>query len=105
MGGVSCYAFIPAMASPRLVETRPTGAGRARGLVSSPASGHRVEARTFAPSNDLADVIGAHWVGRWDLRGQAPHTTELLGDPCVHIVFEQSDQRHESRLVGVWTRL
>jgi AraC-like DNA-binding protein len=73
--------------------------------VSSRASGRRIEARTFAPSKDLADVIGAHWVGRWDLRDQAPHTTELLGDPCAHVVFERSDQRHESRLVGVWTRL
>ncbi len=39
-------------------------------------------------------------MGRWDLRGQAPHTTELLGDPCAHLAFE----RGASRLVGVWTR-
>lgn len=41
------------------------------------------------------------WAGSWDLPPDAPHTTELLGDPCVHIVFEGED----ARLVGVWTEL
>lgn len=80
---------------------RPTGNGRARGLVSSRTSGSRVEARTFTPAPDLADVVECYWIGRWDLRGQPPHVTELLGDPCVHIVFE----RGTSRIVGVWTKL
>mgnify|MGYP002620095791 CR=1 FL=1 len=84
----------------RLVETRPTGHDRARGLVSSRVSGSRVEAHTYAPSDDLAGAVATFWMGRWDLRGQSPHVTELLGDPCVHIVFE----RGASRLVGVWTR-
>lgn len=84
----------------RLVETRPTGHGRARGLVSSRVSGSRVDARTYAPSPEVADVVANHWMGRWDLRGQAPHVTELLGDPCVHLVFE----RGASRVVGVWTQ-
>ncbi len=88
-----------------LEETRPTGAGRARGLVSSRESGRRIEARTFAPPPDLADVIAALWTGRWDLCDQAPHTTELLGDPCLHVVFEDGDRGPESRVVGVWTRL
>jgi AraC-like DNA-binding protein len=48
------------------------------------------------------------WVGRWDLRGEAPHVTELLGDPCVHFVFESGDHaavHGASRAVGVWTTL
>ncbi len=89
----------------RLVETRPSGAGRARGLVSDRVSGSRVESHTFAPCAELADVVACHWVGRWDLPDGAPHHTELLGDPCVHIVFEQRGERLESRVVGVWTRL
>ena len=95
------------MAGPkRLVQTRPTGHGRARGLVSSRASGMRINAGTFAPSEDMADVVASFWMGQWDLRGQPSHTTELLGDPCVHFVFERGDsERAGARMVGVWTRL
>jgi hypothetical protein len=83
-----------------LEETRPTGAGRARGLVSSRESGRRVESRSFAPPPDLADVIAALWTGRWDLRDHAPHTTELLGDPCLHVVFEDGDRGPDARVVA-----
>ncbi|MBO6934503.1 MAG: AraC family transcriptional regulator [Deltaproteobacteria bacterium] len=94
------------MATPdELVETRPTGHGRARGLVSDRTSGHRVDARTFAVPDDLADVCASFWMGEWDLRGQPPHETELLGDPCVHIVFEDGGPHAGSRVVGVWTKL
>lgn len=90
----------------RLVKTRPTGLGRARGLVSSRVSGSRIEANTFFVPDDLADVIESYWVGRWDLRGQEPHVTELLGDPCVHFAFEQSDGEDAgARVVGVWTQM
>src|SRR5688572_20615970 len=67
----------PEMGPRRLVETRPTGHGRARGLVSSRVSGGRIEARSYAAADDLRDVVAAYWMGRWDLRGQPPHTTEL----------------------------
>ena len=73
--------------------------------MSSRRSGARVEARAFVPAADLRDVVESIWTGRWDLRGQEPHTTELLGDPCVHLVFEASDARREARVVGVWTRM
>lgn len=84
-----------------LEQTRPTGNGRARGLVSSRVSGRRVEARTYAPGESLRPFVECLWMSSWDLRGQAPHRTEILGDPCVHVVFE----RGQSRLVGVCTRL
>jgi len=86
----------------RLVKTRPTGHGRARGLVSSRVSGQRVEAVSYAATERFADVVAVYWSGRWDLRGQPPHVTELLSDPCANFVFEDSAG---SRLVGVWTRL
>lgn len=89
----------------RLVQTRPTGKGRARGLVSSPESGRRVDAARYAPPDDLADVVDAFWMGCWDLRGQEPHETELLSDPCAHLVFEEGDGQPGGRLVGVWTDL
>jgi AraC-like DNA-binding protein len=84
-----------------LEETRPTGNGRARGLVSSRASGRRLESRTFAPCAALRDVVDCYWITRWDLRDQPPHLTELLADPCVTFAFEA----RRSRLVGVSTRL
>jgi AraC-like DNA-binding protein len=84
---------------------RPTGNERARGLVSSRASGRRVDARRYAPPEALRDVVSAFWTGVWDLRGQEPHVTELLSDPCVNFVFEEGGPHAGSRLVGVWTKL
>lgn len=68
--------------------------------MSSRTSGARIEARSFAPSPEMSRFVEVYWAGSWDLRGQSPHTTVLLGDPCVHIVFEAG----QSRVVGVWTR-
>jgi AraC-like DNA-binding protein len=90
---------------PRLVRTRPTGHGRARGLVSSRRSGRRVEASTFAPPEDLADVVETFWCGAWDLPAGEPHVTELISDPCVNYAFESSGTHAGGWLVGVWTRL
>lgn len=95
-------------ADDRLEETRPTGHGRARGLVSSRASGSRVEARRLVPPEGLRDIVEAFWVGRWDLRGQDPHESRLLGDPSVHLVFERGTHVPPvppERVVGVWTTL
>lgn len=90
----------------RLVETRPTGAGRARGLVSSRVSGRRVDAHAYAPTAELADVVDVYWTTGWDLRGQAPHTAELLSDPSINVAFERGGGAAPAhRLVGVWTRL
>ncbi len=50
----------------------------------------------------------AFWVGRWDLRGQEPHESRLLGDPSVHLVFERGTDTPpvpRERVVGVWTTL
>lgn len=88
-----------------LEQTRPTGHGRARGLVSSRVSGRRVDARMYEPPPALRDVVETFWLGAWDLRGEPPHTTELLGDPCAHVVFERGPAGDTARFVGVWTRL
>ncbi len=86
---------------PTLEQTR-----RARGLVSSRVSGSRVDAATRPPPPDLAGLVACFWVGRWDLPVDAPHTTQMLGDPSVHICFERSGPDVVSkRVVGVWTRL
>lgn len=69
--------------------------------MSSRESGRRVQAARLTPPPDLAFAVEALWWGAWDLRGQPAHETHLLGDPCLHVVFEEG----ESRIVGVWTRL
>lgn len=86
-----------------LEETRSDVAPRTRGLVSRP-SPVGVTSSTHPARPELADVVEALWVGRWKLSGQPSHTTELLGDPSVHFVFEGGAQRG-SRVVGVWTRM
>ncbi len=50
-------------------------------------------------------MVATFWVGAWDLPEEAPHKTELLGDPCMHVVIEDGTARRESRVVGVWTHL
>jgi AraC-like DNA-binding protein len=50
-------------------------------------------------------VVAAFWTARWDFRGQEPHVTELLSDPCVNFVFESGGAHAGSRIVGVWTHL
>lgn len=85
-----------------LEQTRPAdGRPRARGLISSRASGARVESHTFAAPDGLAAWVGSLWTSRWDLRGQAPHHAEILSDPCVTVAFEA----RASRVVGVTTGL
>lgn len=84
-----------------LEETRPTGAGRARGLVSDRSADQHIQSSLFAPPPALADLVDRFWTARWVLPADATHDIELLGDPCVHIVFEAG----RSRIVGVWTML
>ncbi|MBK6514545.1 MAG: helix-turn-helix transcriptional regulator [Polyangiaceae bacterium] len=73
--------------------------------MSSRQSGRRVGSRTYAPSADLAPFVAAYWTGQWDLTGQPPHVTELIGDPCIHLVVEEGGPHAGARVVGVWTRL
>lgn len=88
---------------------RPRASERARGLVSSRASGSRIEARTFPPGPALTPLAGMLWTTRWDLRGQPPHVAELLADPCVNLAFELGGDelaaKASARVVGLSTRL
>lgn len=77
---------------------------RTRGVVSQ-SSGLEVTAKLYAPPSDLADVVEVFWVGRWDIPQGKQHVNQLLGDPCMHIAFEQCLDFVEARLVGVWTKL
>ncbi len=85
----------------RLEQTRQSSlrhAARAnRVVVSDPKSGKRIDVSFYAPPEHLAHVVDGLWTTSWDLRDQAPHRTETLSDPTIHIVME----RGLSRVVGV----
>lgn len=88
------------MAPPReLEQTR-----RARGVVSDPQSGRRVDAARFEAPEGLAGVVDRFWTGAWDLVGQAPHDVQVLADPTVHLVFEGGRSRLVGVCRGLWRR-
>ena len=60
----------------------------ARGVLRPGEIGRAFSLATGDPPADLADAIDRHWTVRWDLRGRAPHRTEVLTHPAVHLVFE-----------------
>jgi AraC-like DNA-binding protein len=84
-----------------LEQTRPTGLGRAKGLVSNRASGSRIETKTFAPPLEIKEFVESLWVSQWDLRNQKPYLVQMLADPSVTIAFEAQ----RSRVVGISTNL
>jgi AraC-like DNA-binding protein len=55
----------------------------ARGVLTTPASGFRLD-RT-APAPDLAALVDLHWHVRWDLPPGAAHVQGVLPFPCVNI--------------------
>jgi AraC-like DNA-binding protein len=55
----------------------------ARGVLTTPASGFRLD-RT-APAPDLAGLVDLHWHVRWDLPPGAAHVQGVLPFPCVNL--------------------
>lgn len=51
----------------------------------------------YAPPEVLAGWVQHFWIERWDLRGCAAQTREVLPHPCVHLAFAQG----RSRIYGV----
>lgn len=65
---------------------------------------------TFAPPPDLKDVVEHFWASSWSLPSDAPHTLQLVSDPCVNVACEASDDVDAAvavaaRVVGVHTAL
>ncbi len=44
----------------------------------------------YLPTPELAYFVDWYWVIHWDLRGQEPHTQEVLTYPCVQFVVEEN---------------
>jgi AraC-like DNA-binding protein len=72
-----------------------------RGVLKPGEIGRAFSLALRPPPADLADAIDRHWIVRWDLRGRAPHRTEVLTHPAVHLVFEP----HGAFVYGVRRKL
>ena len=88
-----------------LEETRPTGHGRARGLVSSRESGRRIEARTFAPGAELAQLAtqmeATYAKGRYCVK-----TAPGKGERCLtldEMGKQMAERRDFDELLELWS--
>lgn len=45
----------------------------------------------YLPAPQLAYFVDWYWVIHWDLRGQEPHTQDVLTYPCVQFVVEAGE--------------
>lgn len=54
----------------------------------------------YEPAADLQFFVEHYWTVKWDLRGEAPYSSETLPYPTVHLVIEPES----AHIVGVMTR-
>ena len=59
----------------------------ARGIVRPTTGLTKFRLDRVAPSAEVARFVDRYWIVSWDLRGQSPHTQEILAHPVVNIVF------------------
>ncbi len=64
-----------------------------RGILNPAASDDKFQLMRYPPPAALALFIERYWIIRWDLRGEAPFTSETLPQPYVNLVFE-AEQAH-----------
>lgn len=57
-----------------------------RGVLDPVAAGRAFTLELRPPAPDLADVVGRHWIVRWDV--DAPYVQDVLPHPVVNLVFE-----------------
>lgn len=72
---------------------------RARGVLLDRKA---VESGRLSPSVDLSDFIEHYWWVRWNVL--APHTSEVLSHPSLHIVFEAAQARAFGVVRGKFSR-
>jgi AraC-like DNA-binding protein len=67
--------------------TRPD-AGPPRGILNPAAIRQKITLTRQLAAPALRAYVEHYWIVRWDLRGEAPQTTETLPHPSVHWVTE-----------------
>ena len=61
-----------------------------RGVLRPEEAATRFRLVRHRPSDALAPFVDFHWILRWDLRGEPPHTQTILPHPNVNLAFEAS---------------
>ncbi len=61
-----------------------------RGVLRPNLAAPRFRLVRHKPSEALAPFVDYHWVLRWDLRGEPPHSQTILPHPNVNLSFEPS---------------
>lgn len=69
-----------------------------RGILRARAGLERFHVERSPISPDLAPYADHHWTLTWDLRGQEPHSQQVLTHPSVHMTFTTGGR---ARVVGV----
>ncbi|SEG92608.1 AraC-type DNA-binding protein [Thermomonospora echinospora] len=69
-----------------------------RGILRATTALRRFRMHRLAPSSELAPYAEYHWILRWDLRGQPPHSQQVLTHPSVHMTFTTGGR---ARVVGI----
>ncbi len=64
-----------------------------RGILNPTASADKFQLTRYPPPAALAHFIERYWIIHWDLRGEAPFTSETLPQPYVNLVFEAEQAR------------
>jgi AraC-like DNA-binding protein len=72
-----------------------------RGVLHPDLAARRFQLARHDPSPELAPFVEWYWILRWDLRGEPPHTQDILPHPNVNLGFEASG----AGIFGVDTRL
>jgi AraC-like DNA-binding protein len=73
----------------------------ARGIVAPDAGLRRFTLDRLEPSPAVGRFVAWYWRVRWDLRGEAPHTQQVLSHPVVNVVFQDGG----GIVVGVQTSI
>ena len=83
----------------------PRDPGPPRGLLHPHVARGRFVHERVAPTNAaLAEHVAHFWWVAWDLRGEAPFTTQTLPHPVVHVVFEARRTEVLGVATGAFTR-
>jgi len=72
-----------------------------KGILHAEAGRRKFTLERFEPSPDLAFFVEWYWHVRWDLRGQAPYSQEILSYPSVNLVFEREGPHVYTGVYGV----
>jgi AraC-like DNA-binding protein len=76
----------------------------AKGILNPHIAGQKFQLTRYTPSPDLAYFVEWYWIIHWDLRGQEPHTQDVLPYPSVNFAVEANQSGVFGVVTGKFTR-